>query len=424
MNGTPIEARRSPALVAEATVLPDVPDQPSSLNKTTLATIAFVTNFCPHYRVQTFEKLARKYKVQFYFFSQGTEWYWLKELGTRKGDFNGQYLGGANKSKSKMTISLIHSLWHVPCDAYVKCINGRIALPVAYIIARLRGKPFVLWTGIWESLRTPFHRLIFPITRFIYRHSDALVVYGEHVKRYLMTQGVDEHRVFVAPHAVENEAYCRRVSASEVATLRAKLKLPDEGRILLYVGRMENLKGIDFLLEAFAALGNPNVMLLLVGQGKESERLAALAKALGIREKVRFVGYIPPEDTVALYCLSYALVLPSISTPRFREPWGLVVNEAMNQGLPVIATDAVGAAAGGLVRDGHNGLIVPERSAKGLADALRTILDSPQLRAQMSQAASESIRPWDNDRMVDGFCQAIEFVLYSSKRRAQSGIPK
>jgi glycosyltransferase involved in cell wall biosynthesis len=423
----PIEAKQSLASVAGAEVLhsatSDVPDRPSLPDKTA-PTIAFITNFCPHYRVQTFEKLARRYKVQFYFFSQGTEWYWLKELGVRKGDFHGEYLGGANKSKSKMAFDLIHNLWRVPCDAYVKCVNGRIALPITYAIARLRGKPFVLWTGIWESLRTPFHLLIFPITRFIYRHSDALVVYGEHVKQYLVTQGVDEHRVFVAPHAVENESYCRRVPASEIAMLREKLKLPDGDRIVLYVGRLENLKGINFLLEGFAALKMPNVTLLLVGQGKESERLADLAKALGITEKVRFVGYIPPEDTVALYSLSYALVLPSISTPRFREPWGLVVNEAMNQGLPVIVTDAVGAAAGGLVRSGHNGLIVPERNAKGLAEALRTILDSAQLRAQMSQAARESIGQWDNDRMVEGFCQAIESVVYSSKDRPQPRIPK
>jgi glycosyltransferase involved in cell wall biosynthesis len=400
---------------------PDLLVSSAGPNTRTPARIAFITNFCPHYRVQTFEKLARKYDVRFYFFSQGSEWYWLKELGVRKGDFQCEYLGGPNKSKTKVTFALIHKTWRLPCDLYVKCINGRIALPITYITARLRGKPFVLWTGIWQSLRTPFHRLISPITRFVYCHSDAVVVYGDHVKRYLITQGVDEHRVFVAPHAVVNEHYSRHVLPAETAALRAALKLADDERIILYVGRLESLKGIDFLLKAFAAVRMPKITLLLVGQGKQVEELTTLAKDLGITEKVRFVGYIPPEDTVTLYSMSYALVLPSISTPRFREPWGLVVNEAMNQGLPVIATDAVGAAAGGLLCNGYNGFVVPERDTARLTEALRKLLETPQLREKMGRAALESIKLWDNDRMVDGFSQAIEFALRSVKTDSEPG---
>ena len=65
-------------------------------------------------------------------------------------------------------------------------------------------------------------------------------------------------------------------------------------------------------------------------------------------------------------------MLPSITTALDKEPWGLVVNEAMHAGLPVVATDAVGAAAGGLVRDGENGFVVPERDADALAAAVRS----------------------------------------------------
>ena len=406
-----------PEVLREASDLPT----PSTRAETSRhVRLAFITNFCPHYRIQTFEKLARQYDVDFYFFSQGSEWYWLKELGTRKGDFHYEYLSGANKSTANMAFNLIQKMWRSPCDLYVKCINGRLALPITYVIARLRGKPFVLWTGVWQNLRTPFHRLIFPFTRFVYRHSDAVVVYGDHVKRYLVTQGVDEVRIFIAPHAVVNECYSRCVLPAETAALRVALELAEDERIILYVGRLESLKGIDFLLRAFARLEMPKTSLLLAGEGKERENFATLAKALGVEKKVRFVGYIPPEDTVTLYALSYALVLPSISTSRFREPWGLVVNEAMNQGLPVIATDAVGAAAGGLVRNGFNGFVVPERDSIRLAEALRKILEAPHLREEMRQAALESIKLWNNDRMVDGFIQAVGFALRRTKNPAES----
>jgi len=383
----------------------------ASLPVDTTTTIAFITNFCPHYRVETFRKLANKYKVFFYFFSQGTEWYWLKEHGVRNGDFHGEYVGGKGKSKSRMAIELAQKLWRVPCDAYVKCINGRIALPLTFLIARLRGKPFVLWTGIWQTLETPFHRLVMPATRFVYRHSDAIVVYGDHVKSYLVSQGVDPQRIFIAHHAVDNDSYSLPVASRERSEFRARFQIEEDARIVLYLGRLESIKGISFLLKAFASLRESKVILLLVGQGSEAESLAALAKSLGIADRVRFAGYIPPENTTTLYSLSYVLVLPSISTRRGREPWGLVVNEAMNQGLPVIATDAVGAAAGGLVRDRHNGFIVPERNVQKLADALAKLLDSPKLRAQMSQNARESIAGWNNDKMIEGFCRAIEFAL-------------
>jgi glycosyltransferase involved in cell wall biosynthesis len=97
--------------------------------------------------------------------------------------------------------------------------------------------------------------------------------------------------------------------------------------------------------------------------------------------------------------------------PTGKEPWGLVVNEAMNQGVPVVATDAVGAAAGGLVQNGVNGFVVPERDSKALAEAIGRILNDDELRATMSRNAKRIIAGWDNERMVQGFQQAIAYAL-------------
>jgi hypothetical protein len=103
--------------------------------------------------------------------------------------------------------------------------------------------------------------------------------------------------------------------------------------------------------------------------------------------------------------------------PTGKEPWGLVVNEAMNQGLPVIATDAVGAAAGGLVQSGVNGFVVPERDSRALAKAMERILTDVNLRADMSQNARRIIAGCDNERMINGFQQAIEYALQHREAR-------
>ena len=81
------------------------------------------------------------------------------------------------------------------------------------------------------------------------------------------------------------------------------------------------------------------------------------------------------------------LVLPSVASKRWREAWGMVVNEAMNCGVPVIATDAVGAAAGGLVVDDETGLIVPQRDARALASAIARLLKDDPGRRRLGATA-------------------------------------
>ena len=114
--------------------------------------------------------------------------------------------------------------------------------------------------------------------------------------------------------------------------------------------------------------------------------------------------------------LADLFVLPSVTMPTGKEPWGLVVNEAMNQGLPVIATEAVGAAAGGLVQPGVNGFIVPERDSEALAQAMRRILGDENLRRQMSHNARQIVTGWDNQRMVKGFEEAIDYAVRRNGR--------
>jgi glycosyltransferase involved in cell wall biosynthesis len=378
--------------------------------------VAFVTNICSHYRVRTFETLARHADVDFFFFSAGDEWYWLQEHSSHGGAFRFRYLPGFDVAGTRVTPTLPLALWRGSYDAYVKCVNGRFALPITYVVARLKRRPFILWTGIWMRLQTPAHRLLFPITRYLYRHADAVVVYGEHVRRYLESEGVPKERIFVAAHAVDNAAYNCVVDPSETANLRRALGLDDHTRVILYLGRLETGKGLPILMRSFAALRRSDVALVLAGAGSERGQLEQIARELGVADRLRFPGYIPSSDTVPYYALAWACVLPSVTTARTKETWGLVVNEAFNQGVPVIGTDAVGAAADGFLKDGVNGFVVPEGDAEALTRAMHSLLDDPDLRDAMSRRARATVAEWDNDRMVLGFRRALEHVLGSNRR--------
>jgi glycosyltransferase involved in cell wall biosynthesis len=373
--------------------------------------IKFVTNFCAHYRVKTFETLSNYYDVDFLFFSKGNEWYWQEEHGTYEGNFNFRYLNGFSLGGTRINPSLIWELLRGDYNVIIKCINGRFALPITFLISKFRRKPFILWTGIWMRLQTPAHKLFYPITQHIYRNSSAVVVYGKHVKDFLIGEGVPEERIFIAAHAVENNDYNSVLDLEMKVKFREDLNISANTKIVLYVGRLENGKGLEYLLEGFKLVNNNKIKLIFVGKGSLLDELKFRAKLEGIIEDILFAGYVSPKETVYYYSIADVLILPSITTATTKETWGLVINEAFNQGVPVIATDAVGAAAGGLVKDGINGYIIPEKDSRALSVALEKILNNPELRKDMSSNAKSIIKDWNNEMMVLGFRRAIEYVL-------------
>jgi glycosyltransferase involved in cell wall biosynthesis len=119
---------------------------------------------------------------------------------------------------------------------------------------------------------------------------------------------------------------------------------------------------------------------------------------------------VTPDELRNFYAAADVLVLPSIATRTFREPWGLVVNEAMNRQLPVIASDAVGAAAGGLVRHERNGLIVPAGDPAALAGALGRLAADAALRRRLGAAGAGDVRAYSYDAWAAGFSAALAAV--------------
>ena len=142
-----------------------------------------------------------------------------------------------------------------------------------------------------------------------------------------------------------------------------------------------------------------HVCLLIVGSGSMRQELEVSAKAQKINH--RFCEHIKNVDLYKYYALADVFVLPSITTQDFKEPWGLVINEAMNQSCPIIATTAVGAAEGGLVEQGKNGFVVFERSSGELAKAIREILSDDDLRQRMGQYSKNKIKDWTIEKSVE-----------------------
>jgi glycosyltransferase involved in cell wall biosynthesis len=245
---------------------------------------------------------------------------------------------------------------------------GRRALPAAYLGARRAKVPFILWSALWHEPRTPAHLAARALLRHIHRRAAAVVTYGPHVSGHARRLGA--RRIFEAPQAVDNVFWAEPQATG------------DHPFTALFAGRDVPEKGLDVLRHAWEQARLPGAQL-------------------------RVAHGLPADELRNFYASGDVLVVPSLRTRSFREPWGLVCNEAMNQGIPIIASDETGAAAGGLVRHERNGLITHAGDPQELAAALRRLHDDTALRARLGEAGRRDVAAYTYDAYAAGFAEAL-----------------
>jgi glycosyltransferase involved in cell wall biosynthesis len=276
----------------------------------------------------------------------------------------------------------------------VVCPTGGRLAPLATWAGARRGRiPLILWASLWAHPRSAAHALSYLPLQRLYRSADAVVTYGPHVSAYVSARGA--RNVYVAAQSVDND-FWRAPAGAPPSSPRWPA---DAETRFLFVGRPVAGKGLPLLASAWRAadLSARGAALVLAGAGADSRLDASILP----------LGPLAPDQLRDVYAACGVLVVPSVPTRTFREPWGLVVNEAMNQGLAVIATDAVGAAAGGLVRNEANGLIVPAGDERALADALARLAADPQLRRRMGAAGASDVLAYNHDAWAEGFSRAL-----------------
>ncbi len=368
--------------------------------------VLFVTGHAPPDRVGAFALLSRREGVQFALFG-----------GRSQHGFENPPADGGGAA-TPLPLPHIHLPQHRLAAlaasgrfrAVVLSTGGRIALPAAWAGARRARVPVILWTSLWAHPRTPAHLASYAALRRLYRSADAVVTYGPHVSAYVRAHGA--RNVHVAPQSVDNDFW------ASAECVPATLPEPARGAAVkfLFAGRPTREKGLGVLTEAWSdsGLAVPSAALVLVGVGSAPPWVPAGG---AVRRSLLCMGPVAPRQLREIYAAVDVLVVPSIPTRTFREPWGLVANEAMNRGLPVIATDAVGAAAGGLLRDGHNGLVVPAAHAGALAAALWRLAEDAPLRARLGAAGAHDVQAYSHEAWARGFSNALATLGLSREER-------
>jgi glycosyltransferase involved in cell wall biosynthesis len=371
--------------------------------------VAFVTNVLAHYRVPCFARLRdRMAGVDFFLLAGDME-------------HRSYVLAKGEAGSPSATVLKGHS-WHSPPadDRHLNDIRPIVRGDYRVIVMGGWSEPTYLLLWLWavltkrkvvfwiESTALETRRGGFAerVKHLLLRKATACIVPGRRAAEYCHSLGMENERVFIAPNAADRAWFSGKATrlAPERDRLRGAEKLTQF--TILFVGRLvDAYKDVSTLLRSAGLLsgrGQP-VTILLAGDGPDELRLRRLAAELRLGD-ARFLGRLNQEQLCRLYASADVLVLPSRS-----EPWGFVLNEGMEFGLPLVVSDAVGAGPD-LVSEGENGFVFPVGHADVLADRLERLASDPALRARMGAASRRIIERFTPEAWAEGAEKAIRYA--------------
>ena len=317
---------------------------------------------------------------------------WRKRIGRYNALLNARILSALKKSHPEAIL----------CGGY-----SYVASWEALWWARKHDVPFLLWS---ESHRQDQRRQLAPVEflkRQFLRRCSGFVVPGRSALDYLKTQSVGDQPTFIAPNAVDNKLFAVGADrARKHATARREhLKLPP--RYYLFVGRLVREKGIFELLKAYAKLDTrmrQQIGLVIVGDGPCRLQLQEVAAGVSPGTVV-FPGFVHREELVDYYGLAEAFVLPT-----YTDTWGMVVNEAMACGLPVIVSQLAGCTAD-LVQEGCNGILVQSKDVASLEAAMKRIGGDAELIRRMGEVSARLILDYSPEKWAASVAEAFLGVV-------------
>ena len=254
-----------------------------------------------------------------------------------------------------------------------------------------------------------------PVLSALIGRASALLYIGTANRCWFEHYGGRPERLFFTPYSVDNDRLRRerRVLAEHRDQLRTSFGIKEAGPVILTVSRLISKKQPEVLVEAFAQVRREmSCTLVIVGSGELESDLRRVVTSRRIPDVI-FTGFLNQSHIAKAYVAADVFALVS----REHETWGLVVNEAMNFGLPVIVSDKVGSGYD-LVIEGANGFIVPAHSVRDLTDRLRLLVADEELRRRFGANSLSRIASWNYDVAAEGIVRAVAATVGSARWNA------
>lgn len=284
--------------------------------------------------------------------------------------------------------------------------HGIAANLIALAAAKSMGIPVFMRSETHLGLprAAPKSALRKPLMSMLYAQCDAFLAIGTANRQFYLAMGVPPEKISLVPYTVDNARFTpsARLSADERLAVRRRYGISPDRPAILYVSKFMRRKHPDHVVLAAQRLAAEGLAfdLVLAGSGEMQSELDAMIARTGPAGVV-MPGFINQQDMPKLLGACDIFVLPSEN-----EPWGLIVNEAMCAGLPVVVSSEVGCVAD-LVRQGENGFSFALGDIDALTGALRSIISDTRLRAAMSRRSVEIIEGWNYHCCLDGLRQAV-----------------
>ncbi|MBV9886577.1 MAG: glycosyltransferase family 4 protein [Acidobacteria bacterium] len=295
-------------------------------------------------------------------------------------------------------------------DAVISHIGYvRATFWIAYFAARSKSIPFIFGTDASRieprdesKLKLAAKKVIWPA---VFSLAGQVLTASSAGRDMMISLGFPPDRVSMTLDTVDNDWWLTQANAVNREEARHSLGFAPDEKIILFCAKLQPWKRPMDLLQAFASAAIPNAKLVFAGDGAQRAELEKEAAARNISNKVQFLGFVNQSQLPKLYKSADLMVIPS----RY-EPFGLVVNESMLCGCPVIASDRVGAVRD-LITHGETGYVYPCDDISSLATLLQNALGDPTQLQSIRQNALRRIQTWTPQASAEALVQAVEQAL-------------
>jgi glycosyltransferase involved in cell wall biosynthesis len=302
----------------------------------------------------------------------------------------------------------------------VLCHTGylRASFWTAYFAAKLSYAAFLFGADTitltpldGRSWKRPVKRLLWP---FLFRLADQVVVPSSGTRDLMLSLGISSERLTLTPYVVDNNWWLAQSAAVNREATRASWGATNSDAVILFCAKLQPWKRPHDLLQAFSQATLSNALLVFVGDGPLHPSLESEAVKLGIANRVRFLGFMNQSQLPAIYTAADLMVLPSVY-----DAFGVVVNEAMLCGCPVIASNRVGATRD-LVKEDETGYVYTCGDVGALAGLLKKALADRRKLCEMGHAARSRMETWSPRENVQATVIAIAAASFGNKRTRSS----
>lgn len=365
--------------------------------------ILYITNIPSPYRVDYFNELGKYCELTVAFERKSANdrderWQHSAEI-----NYKAIYLKGIKVNIDKAFCPSIKRLLKQDWDCIVTC--GYITPTVIYATSYLKRHKIPFFTEVDGGMIKPDKKLIYLIKRHLISRASYWFSTGKTTTDYLVHYGAKRERCFVYPFTSLHESDLADESLIENqienrTRIRQRLRLKNN-KIVLYVGQLIPRKGIDLLLEAAKDLDS-TYSIYIIG-GNPTQEYLELKKECK-NAKVEFLDFKTKKELIDWYQAADMLVLPTRE-----DNWGLVVNEALAQGLPVVTTNKCVAGLE-IVEGKHNGVIINVDSPEELKNAIIKTCDE-KMNFEFSKNALSVAREYTFEKMVEAHIKAFDAAV-------------